>query len=269
MEGLLVGKSVVVTGAGSGVGREASELFARHGARLICADIRTDLLEETVSAVKAAGGEARAVRCDVSRKAEVDAAIAAAVQAYGRLDVIFNNVGIPSPKTAQGGLTSLADNSEEDIDKLIAVNVKGVIFGCQAAVKQYQAQAKTGGGGGGVIVNTASAAGLIGWGGVLYGATKGAIVNLTRSLAMEVARDGIRVNNINPGGMPTRFVTGDRGPLPEAALDRMGQTHPLGKVIAPQDAANAALFLACDLSSNITGVNLPVDGGITAGRSAG
>jgi NAD(P)-dependent dehydrogenase (short-subunit alcohol dehydrogenase family) len=264
MEGLLIGKSVIVTGAGSGVGRQAAELFARHGARLVCADIRTDLLEETVTAVKSAGGEARAVRCDVSRKAEVVAAVEAAVQAYGRLDVIFNNVGIPSPTTAAGQLAQLAENTEEDIDRLINVNVKGVIFGCQAAIAQFRAQ-----GGGGVIVNTASAAGLMGWGGVLYGSTKGAVVNLTRALAMEVARDGIRVNNINPAGMPTRFVTGDRGPLPEAALDRMGQTHPLGKVIDPLDAAKAALFLASDLSSNITGVNLPVDGGMTAGRSVG
>jgi NAD(P)-dependent dehydrogenase (short-subunit alcohol dehydrogenase family) len=104
---------------------------------------------------------------------------------------------------------------------------------------------------------------------VLYGSTKGAVVNLTRALAMEVARDGIRVNNINPGGMPTRFVTGDRGPLPEAALEGMGKTHPLGKVIDPLDAAKAALFLASDLSSNITGVNLPVDGGMTAGKALG
>jgi NAD(P)-dependent dehydrogenase (short-subunit alcohol dehydrogenase family) len=118
-----------------------------------------------------------------------------------------------------------------------------------------------------VIVNTASAAGLMGWGGVLYGSTKGAVVNLARGLAMEVARDGIRVNNINPAGMPTRFITGDRGPLPEVALDRMGQTHPLGKVIDPLDAANAALFLASDLASNITGVNLPVDGGMSAGKA--
>jgi NAD(P)-dependent dehydrogenase (short-subunit alcohol dehydrogenase family) len=263
MEGLLKGKSVVITGAGSGVGREAAELFARHGARLVCADIRTDLLEETVAAVQAAGGEARAIRCDVSRKSDVVQAVAAAVDAYGRLDVIFNNVGIPSPKTATGMLTPLADNSEEEIDRLIAVNYKGVLFGCQAAIKQYHAQ-----GGGGVIVNTASAAGLIGWGGVLYGSTKGALVNLTRSLAMEVARDGIRVNAVCPAGMPTRFITGDKGQLPEAALARMGETHPLGKVIDPLDAANAALFLASDLSSNVTGVNLPVDGGMSAGKAS-
>jgi NAD(P)-dependent dehydrogenase (short-subunit alcohol dehydrogenase family) len=264
MEGLLIEKSVVITGAGSGVGRAAAELFARHGARLVCADIRTDLLEETVSAIKDAGGQARAVRCDVSRKGDVVAAVAVAAEAYGRLDVIFNNVGIPSPKTAAGGMAQLVENTEDEIERLYAVNVKGVIFGCQAAIAQFRAQ-----GGGGVIVNTASAAGLMGWGGVLYGSTKGAVVNLTRALAMEVAKDGIRVNNINPAGMPTRFITGDRGPLPEAAIDRMGQTHPLGKVIEPMDAANAALFLASDLSSNITGVNLPVDGGMTAGKALG
>jgi NAD(P)-dependent dehydrogenase (short-subunit alcohol dehydrogenase family) len=264
VEGLLKGKSVVVTGAGSGVGFAASELFASHGARLVCADIRSDLLEETVAAVKAVGGEAIAIKCDVSRKSDVVAAVKAAVEAYGRLDVIFNNVGIPSPKTAQGGLAQLAQNTEEEIDRLINVNQKGVIFGCQAAIDQFRAQ-----GGGGVIVNTASAAGLMGWGGVLYGSTKGALVNLARSLAMEVAAEGIRVNNVNPAGMATRFITGDRGPLPEAALERMGRMHPLGKVIDPKDVANAALFLASDLASNITGINLPVDGGMSAGRPPG
>lgn len=261
IEGLLKGKSVVITGSASGVGRAAAELFAAHGARLICADIALDLLEETISAVKAAGGEARAVRCDVSQKADVAAAVQAAVEAYGRLDVIYNNVGIPSPKTDKGAMAKLVENTDAQIEKLYAVNVNGVIYGCQLAVEQFRAQ-----GGGGVIVNTASVAGLIGWGGVLYGSTKGAVVNLTRALAIEVAGEGVRVNSVCPAGMATRFITGDRGPLPEAAVERMGQAYPLGRVIDPLDTAKAALFLASDLSSNITGVNLPVDGGLSAGK---
>ena len=261
MEGLLKGKSVVITGSASGVGRAAAELFASHGARLICADIAMDLLEETIAAVKAAGGEARAVRCDVSKKSEVADAVRAAVEAYGRLDVIYNNVGIPSPKTEQGGMAKLTDNTDAQIEKLYGVNVNGVIYGCQLAIEQFRAQ-----GGGGVIVNTASVAGLIGWGGVLYGSTKGAVVNLTRALAIEVAGEQIRVNSVCPAGMATRFITGDRGPLPEAAVQKMGQGYPLGRVIDPLDTAKAALFLASDLSSNITGVNLPVDGGLSAGK---
>jgi NAD(P)-dependent dehydrogenase (short-subunit alcohol dehydrogenase family) len=216
---------------------------------------------ETSARVMAAGGEARAVRCDVSKKSDVAGAVKAAVEAYGRLDVVYNNVGIPSPKTEQGGMAKLVENTDAQIEKLYAVNVNGVIYGCQLAVEQFRAQ-----GGGGVIVNTASVAGLIGWGGVLYGSTKGAVVNLTRSLAIEVAGEGIRVNSVCPAGMATRFITGDRGPMPDAAVQKMGQTYPLGRVIDPLDTAKAALFLASDLSSNITGVNLPVDGGLSAGK---
>jgi len=261
IEGLLKGKSVVITGAASGVGRAAAELFATHGARLICADIAMDLLEDTLVAVKAIGGEARAVRCDVSKKSDLVNAVKAAVEAYGRLDVIYNNVGIPSPKTDKGQMAKLTDNTDEQIHKLYAVNVNGVIYGSQVAIEQFRAQ-----GGGGAIVNTASVAGLIGWGGVLYGSTKGAVVNMTRALAMEVGGEGIRVNSVCPAGMPTRFITGDRGPLPDTALEHMSRGYPLGRYIDPIDTANAALFLASDLSSNITGVNLPVDGGLSAGK---
>ena len=261
IEGLLTGKNVVITGAGSGVGRAASQLFARHGARLICADINLEWLEETVAQVKQAGGDARAARCDVARKSDVEAAVNAAVQAYGRLDVMYNNAGIASPYSPEGRLARLDEVSEEQIERLIAVNMRGVMYGCQAAIVRFRLQ-----GGGGVIVNTASAAGLIGWGGVLYGSTKGAVVNLTRTLAMEVAREDIRVNSVCPGAMATHFGPGARGAWSDVVLEKMAKAQPLGRIVDPADAANAALFLASDMARSITGVNLPVDAGVSAGR---
>jgi NAD(P)-dependent dehydrogenase (short-subunit alcohol dehydrogenase family) len=261
IEGLLKGKSVVITGAGSGVGRAASQLFAHHGARLVCADINAEWLEETVGDVRRVGGEARAMRCDVSRKSELEAAVDAAVQSYGRLDVIYNNAGIASPANREGQLAKLDENTEEQIELLIAVNMRGVMYGCQAAIVRFRVQ-----GGGGVIVNTASAAGLMGWGGVLYGSTKGAVVNLTRALAMEVAGEGIRVNSVCPGAMATHFGPGARGAWSDAVLEKMAKAQPLGRIVDPTDAANAALFLASDMARSITGVNLPVDAGMSAGR---
>ena len=138
IEGLLKGKSVVITGAGSGVGRAASQLFAQHGARLIVTDVQESWLEETVAQVKAAGGEVKGVACDVTKRADCDAAVKAAVDAYGRLDVMYNNAGIATPMKPEGGMKSFTDNTEEDIERLYAVNVKGVIFGCQAAIEQFR-----------------------------------------------------------------------------------------------------------------------------------
>jgi len=258
---LLKGKCVVITGAGSGVGRAAARIFAQQGARVICADIQDEWAEKTVAHVMEAGGEAKAVHCDVRNHADVQAAVDTAVATYGRLDVMFNNAGIASPANKQGRGASLVENSVDDIDRLLAINVRGVIFGCQVAVSQFRKQ-----GGGGVIVNTASAAGLIGWGGVLYGATKGAVVNLTRALAIEVARENIRVNSVCPGTMATNFGIGAAGALPPEILEQMAKIQPLGRIVDPEDSAHAALFLASDLARNMTGVNMPVDGGVTAGR---
>jgi NAD(P)-dependent dehydrogenase (short-subunit alcohol dehydrogenase family) len=261
IEGLLAGKSIVITGAGSGVGRAASELFARHGARLICADIQREWVEETAGLVRNAGGEATTAHCDVTRKADVAAAIDAAVAAYGRLDVMYNNAGIASPPNAEGVPAKFTENTEEQIERLLAINVRGVMFGCQLAIGRFRIQ-----GGGGVIVNTASVAGLMGFGGVLYGSTKGAVVNLTRALAIEVAKEQIRVNAVCPSSMITRFGGGGKEPPSPERMAMTAKLQPLGRNIEPLDCANAALFLASDLASNITGVNLPVDGGVAAGR---
>jgi NAD(P)-dependent dehydrogenase (short-subunit alcohol dehydrogenase family) len=262
MQGLVDGKIAVITGAGSGVGRAASLLFSRHGAMVVAADIDRVSAEETAAQVMAEGGRARAVQCDVADEASVEAAVRLAVDVFGRLDIIYNNAGItiePTPGKTRPSL--LLETSPEQIARMQGINVGGVLNGCRAAIRQFEKQ-----GGGGAIVNTSSVAGLIGWGGVVYGATKGAVTMITRALALEVAAQGIRVNSVCPAGMLTKFAgMGKYGPLSDEAKQRIAAQHPLGRTIDPLECANAALFLASDLASNITGVNLPVDGGLSAG----
>jgi NAD(P)-dependent dehydrogenase (short-subunit alcohol dehydrogenase family) len=261
MDGLVAEKVAVITGAGSGSGRAAALLFARHGAGIVAADIDLPSAQQTVESITAEGGSAYAVLCDVADEAAVTGAVQSAVERYGRLDIMYNNAGITIPARPGEGVRRLVDTADTEIERLQAVNLKGVINGCKAAIRQFEAQ-----GGGGVIVNTASVAGLFGYGGTAYGSTKGAVVALTRTLALEVAAAGIRVNSVCPAGMPTHFAGMDpEGPNADAVRAGMGRAHPLGRAIDPMDCANAALFLASDLASNITGVNLPVDGGLTAG----
>jgi NAD(P)-dependent dehydrogenase (short-subunit alcohol dehydrogenase family) len=257
---LLMGKSVVITGAGSGVGRAAARLFARHGAKLVCADINDSWANETVRLVSEAGGDACVAHCDVRKAEDVRGAVARAVNAYGRLDVLYNNAGVAT--TTDGTVRTLLELDDEDFNHLVSINFRGVVYGCQAAVRVFLDQ-----GGGGVIVNTASVAGMVGWGGVLYGATKGAVIQLTRGLAIEVAKHGIRVNAVCPGAMLTNYgrAAGAEFTQPSAqSVEKYSRCHPLGRPISAEDAANAALFLASDLSSNVTGVLLPVDGGYIA-----
>jgi len=259
MDGLLQGKVAIITGAGSGVGRAASLLFARHGAKVVSADVDSAAVEATVADVKAQGGTAIAKTCNVADAAAVDALVKTAVDTFGRLDVMYNNAGITIQTTPGQGSRRFVDAAQSDIDRLYAVNVGGVINGCRAAIRQFEAQ-----GGGGVIVNTASVAGLIGYGSVVYGSTKGAVTTLTRALALEIAGQGIRINSVCPAGMPTKFIGIDLSKSP-TAIASMGAAYPLGRAIDPLDCANGALFLASDLASNITGMNLPVDGGLSAG----
>ena len=264
MPGLLQGKIVIITGAGSGVGRAACLIFAANGAKVSAADVNAASAEETAAAVRAAGGEAIALACDVGDAAAVTGAVAQTIATYGRLDIMYNNAGITLTHKPGVARPSFADTDQAEIDRIYRVNVSGVINGCRAAIRQFEAQAaadptapK------GVIVNTASVAGLIGYGSAIYSSSKGAITILTRTLAMELAPQGIRINSVCPAGMPTNFIPG----ISESAAAKasMGAAHPLGQPIDPADCANAALFLASDLASNITGVNLPVDGGISAG----
>jgi NAD(P)-dependent dehydrogenase (short-subunit alcohol dehydrogenase family) len=256
----LEGKSVVITGAGSGVGRASALLFAREGARVVCADVMEDWAKETVRQVEEEGNTAVVAACDVTKEAEVQAAIASAVSAFGRLDVMFNNAGVSTPF----GAGPFETYDDDMWDRLMNINLRGVFYGMKHAILRFKEQ-----GDGGVIVNTGSAAGMVGWGGTVYGVSKGGVVQMTRAVAIEAAPFDIRVNAICPGAMPgTNFGVHDPEQAfqekPAELLEMAGQLHPLGRVTTAEDCANAALFLAGDRAANITGVLLPVDGGYLA-----
>lgn len=253
-------KAAVITGAGSGVGRASALRFAEEGARVVVADVDLDRATETVRIVEEQGGRAVSVRADVSSDADVAQMIAACADAFGRLDILFNNVGIPTPRL---GMTFL-DHSLEDFERLTAVNFRGVFLGMKHAVARFREQ-----GGGGVILNTGSVAGLVGWGGTVYGATKGAVHQLTKAVAVECAPEGIRVNAICPGAMPyTGFMAAGGLELPADQLDDVavaaGSIHPMGRPVRAEDCAEAAVYLCSDRAANVTGVLLPIDGGYVA-----
>jgi NAD(P)-dependent dehydrogenase (short-subunit alcohol dehydrogenase family) len=244
--GRLEGKVVVVTGAGSGIGRASAELFAQEGARVVCAD-RSGAQEETARTI---GEVAVPVHADVSVAADVERMVSAAESAFGRLDVLFNNAGFGGP------IAPLAEQSENTWDEVHAVNLKGVFLGMKYGIPALQRA------GGGSIINTASAVGIAGMRGHgVYSAAKAGVIQLTKVAALDHAAEGIRVNAICPGMTWTGLVkasadnerppAGAKPPLP-IPMDRWG---------LPTELAAAALFLASDESSFITGVALPVDGG--------
>jgi NAD(P)-dependent dehydrogenase (short-subunit alcohol dehydrogenase family) len=257
---LLDGKSAVVMGSGSGVGRASALRFAEEGAKVVVADVDLERAKETVQLIENAGGTAVADRCDVSQEADVEATIALAVSTFGRLDIIFNNVGVPTPRP---GLI-FEDHTVDDFDRLFAINAKGVFLGSKHAILQFKKQ-----GDGGVILNTGSVAGLVSWGGSVYGSTKGAVHQLTKAAAIEGAPFDIRCNAICPAGMPyTNFTNAMGLEVPEDQREQMAQgvgaMHPLGRPITAEDCAEAAVFLASDRAGNVTGVLFPVDGGYVA-----
>lgn len=257
---LLKDKTAIITGSGSGVGRASALRFAAEGANVVCADRDLEAVKETVRQIEAAGGAAIAQECDVSAEPDVVATIEAAVGAYGSLDIIFNNVGIPTPRLG----ATLEDHTVEDFDRLMGVNARSVFLGSKHAVLQFKKQQSPG-----VILNTGSVAGLVSWGGSVYGSTKGAVHQLTRAVAIEGAPFGIRCNAICPAGMPyTNFMAAGGGAVSpadiEAVANHVGTMHPLGKPITAEDCAEAAVYLCSDAAKNVTGVMLPIDGGYVA-----
>lgn len=248
----LAGKVALITGTASGIGRAAALRFAAEGARIAAVDV-AEANAETAEMVMQRGGEAIAVRADVTVEAEVAAAFEAAESAFGRLDVAFNNAGVMLEGDGDADSTA-----ESVIDLTLAVNVKGVLHGCKHAVAAMRRS------GGGSIINTASFVASVGAATpqIAYTASKGAVLSLTRELAVLHAREGIRVNALSPGPLRTELLM---RLLDTEEKQRRRLVHvPMGRFGEADELAAAALFLASDDSSYMTGANLQVDGGLTA-----
>jgi NAD(P)-dependent dehydrogenase (short-subunit alcohol dehydrogenase family) len=253
MPGLLQGKTALVTGASSGIGRAAALVFAREGAKVLVADVTEEQGNETVKLVKGAGGEAIFARCDVARATEVEALVATAVKQFGRLDCAYNNAGIA------GKIARTADETEEGFDRIMAINLRGVWLCMKYEILQMLKQEK-----GGAIVNTASAAGLVGSHGMsAYGASKHGVVGLTKTAALEYARHNIRVNAVCPGVIDTPMVGGMVGSHPRLK-EILVSTEPIARMGQPSEIAEAAAWLVSDYASFVTGCAMPVDGAMTA-----
>ncbi len=249
--GRLQDKVAVITGGGSGMGRASCLAFAAEGARVVVVDRTIASGEETARAVSDEGGEAFFFEADVSDGADVAGMVAAAVDRWGRLDVLFNNAGIEGPSVRLG------EYDEAEWDQVIAVNLKAVYLGMRAAIPQMVSQ------GGGVILSTASAAGLVGLArSSAYSAAKAGVVGLTRTVALEYGPQGVRVNCICPGFVSTPMLERVLGDRDESVLR---QVAPLRRVGAAEDIARAAVYLASDDASYVTGVAFAVDGGYVAG----
>jgi NAD(P)-dependent dehydrogenase (short-subunit alcohol dehydrogenase family) len=251
------GKVALITGAASGQGRAAALLFAEEGARVVVSDVNGDGAEEVAREIKDSGGEAVAVATDVSREVEVKAMIEAAIEAFGRLDVLFNNAGVGYSAADRFTMASVVETPEEDWDAVLAINLKGVAMGCKHAIPVMERQ------GGGAIVNNASINALVGLSGAdAYTAAKGGVVSLTRVLAVDWGPKGIRVNCMCPGGVDTPMIA--PAIADEAVLGFMRESTPLGRLARPEETARVALFLASEEASYLNGAVFPVDGGWTA-----
>lgn len=246
------GKVALVTGGAGGIGRAAALAFGQAGASVVVVDLAQEGGQQTADLIREAGGTALFVKANVAVASEVEAMVAAAVTAYGRIDCAFNNAGIEEEHLPLG-------QSEEAVfDRIMAVNVKGVWLCMKYQIQQMLKQ------GGGAIVNTASVAGLIGAPTQpIYAASKHAVVGLTKTAAVEYGRKGIRVNSVCPGVINTLMLTRALEREPEREK-RMQKLHALGRFGEVNEVANAALWLCSDQASFVTGHQLAVDGGLTA-----
>ena len=246
------GKVALVTGAGSGIGRESALAFAREGAKVVVADIVVEGGEETVRMIKGEGGEAIFVKCDVAQEADVKAMVAKTIETYGQLDFAHNNAGI------EGMAGPCAECTEENWDRTLGINLKGVWWCCKYEIPEMLKR------GGGAIVNTSSVAGLVGFAGIpAYTASKHGVAGLTKAIALDYAKEGIRCNAVCPGVIHTPMVDRFSGGTQEG-LDAMAAMEPVGRLGEPSEIADAVVYLCSDKATFVTGIAMPVDGAFVA-----
>ena len=250
-------KVALITGAGSGIGRETAILFANEGADVVAADLTADTVRETVDAITAGGGSAVSLTGDVTASSDAEKMVASAVESFGKLDLLVNSAGLTSRHSTLEGASP-----EEAWERVIEVNLKGTYMVSWYAVPEMERA------GGGSIINLASIMGLVGYpvgiGGGFnpYPPSKGGVVQFTKTLAVDSARKNIRVNCLCPGFIETNLTSGLTSD-PEM-LERLNSLHPMGRLGQPREVANVALYLASDDSRHVTGTALTVDGGYTA-----
>ncbi len=254
MSGELTGKVAIVTGAGQGIGRGCAEALAAADAAVVVAELNPSTGHEVAEAILAADGRAWFRRTDVTKATEVDALIRETLDHFGQLDILVNNVGTHIPGT-------ILETTEEQWDFLLTLNLKSVYLCCRAALPALLRTK-------GSIINISSMTGLVGQrDGVAYSASKGGIIALTKSLALDHAAQGVRVNCICPGNVDTPLMRAwiGRQRDPEAVRARVMTAQPVGRLADPQEIGRVAVFLASDAASFVTGVALSVDGGATLG----
>lgn len=253
MEKIFDGKVAIVTGGSFGIGRAAAVAFAARGAKVIVADWLEDIEQTTLKQIKAAGGQAIFLTCDVSKSKDVQAMVEKTIATYGRLDFAFNNAGI------EGTTASTHECTEENWDKTISINLKGIWLCMKQEIAYMLKQ------GNGAIVNCASVAGLIGFPGLpAYVVSKHGVVGLTKTAALEYAHQNIRINAVCPGVIHTAMIDRITG-MDKEVEKQFVSMEPIGRMGNPEEVAEAVIWLCSDAASFVTGHAMPVDGGWIAG----